>query len=700
MATPTLAPEGGGPIGTCAWRTAGAWARAGHEVTVFAPAPLHGGGCSDRLEVEPLSPGLTRVRWGPEYVADARRRLAGPALASWQCAAAVAARRQAVGPPDALEVQAHQGLGYFLLMRQRTLDPLLQGFPIGVAVHAPPWLVDPLDQAPMYRLPRYWAGEMERASLAAAAGVVVASQPLLDQLAPLVAEVPRLVVPPPLADDDGPLIPPSGSAAAVLAEGTLARHAGSLDLLMAMRVLWDEGWAVPLEVLGGSGWHHPQRQSMQAYLEHAYLPYVQRGLVQFRGETSGEAAAAVVQAAGVAVVPALLDTNPYALLGAMARGQVVVATDGGLARDLVRSGDNGILVPAGSPGALADGIRAALTMPAGRRRAMGQRAAVSARAAAGAGRVAAAKADWYRELAQRDHPRHFPFVAPVRRRAPPPAAAPRLTAVVPHYNLGEYLEEAIHSVLASTVVPDEILVVDDDSSDPASIARLYHLQARYPQVGVVRVPHGGPAPTRNAGARLAHGQFVAFVDADDRVDPRYFERALEIFAAYDNVSMVCAWVAGCGAREELWPTWTTGSPYALFQNVFSYSSMVVRRDALLADGLGDPTFVHGMEDWEAGVGLLLAGHGGVAIPEPLYQYRLRAGSRSRGANPARMLDQYRRIVAKHRVGLTPHLPVLAGLLNANGPQYGANHPTEPAAWVQQELAESSLAEAGAAERRT
>ncbi len=690
LATPEFPPAGVGALGTYAARTVAAWTRAGHEVAVFVPDEALD---SDRLRtvaVNEPSCSLIVVRYGLQYAADARRRLDGSALVSWQCAEAVAEHVERVGRPDVLEVQDRYGLGYFTLMRRRTFDPRLRGFPVVVAVHAPKWLVDPLDEAPAYRLPGYWAGEMERAALAAADGVLLPSTYWADRLAPGMGDVPRLVAMPPLGAADAEEAPLTAPGGGVLVAGPLGRGAGSLELFSAMKALWAAGCTTPLDVVGGSAWYYPQQQTMQAYLTRVYAPFLARGLIRFhRGGRGADADAALRPR--VVVEPSLAETSPYPLLEAMARGQVVVASDAGSARDLIRSGENGVLVPAGRADALAAGIREMLALSPARRDALGRAAEATARRVADADRVTAAKATWFAALASSPARARttFPFVGlvqPVPQRVPPPAGAPRLSVIVPHYNLGHYVEQAVQSVLAGTVVPDEVLVVDDDSRDPASVARLYRLAARYPAVAVVRVAHGGPAPTRNAGARMARGQFVAFVDADDQVDRRYFERALAIMAAYDNVSMVCSWVGGFGAREEIWPTWTTGSPYALFQNMFSFSSMVVRRDALLAHGLGDPTFVHGMEDWEAGVGLLLAGHGGVAIPEPLYHYRLRAGSRSRGANPARMLDQYRRMVAKHREALKPHLGVLAGLLNANGPQYGVNHPTEATFWVQQEEA--------------
>ncbi len=103
--------------------------------------------------------------------------------------------------------------------------------------------------------------------------------------------------------------------------------------------------------------------------------------------------------------------------------------------------------------------------------------------------------------------------------------------------------------------------------------------------------------------------------------------------------------------------------------------MVVQRDAFIQAGRNDPALARGLEDWDAGIGLWLAGSGGVVIPEPLYRYGLWAGSMARGDNPGSLLDSYRRLIDKHHEALAPHLPEVLGALNANGPPYLA-----PSTW--------------------
>ena len=90
-------------------------------------------------------------------------------------------------------------------------------------------------------------------------------------------------------------------------------------------------------------------------------------------------------------------------------------------------------------------------------------------------------------------------------------ATPAVSVIVPVYNGASFLAEAIESVLAQSLPPDEILVVDDGSTDDSA-----DVAARYaPQVRVISRQNGGCGAARNSGIREARGTLLAFLDADD-----------------------------------------------------------------------------------------------------------------------------------------------------------------------------------------
>ncbi len=111
-------------------------------------------------------------------------------------------------------------------------------------------------------------------------------------------------------------------------------------------------------------------------------------------------------------------------------------------------------------------------------------------------------------------------------------ARPRLSLVVPVYNVAAYLPRCLESLAALTPPADEIVVVDDGSTDecPAILAAWAD---KLPQMRVIRQENGGLSAARNTGLAHAKGKWLAFVDSDDFVDPEAYGRLMEMAEADD-----------------------------------------------------------------------------------------------------------------------------------------------------------------------
>jgi len=110
---------------------------------------------------------------------------------------------------------------------------------------------------------------------------------------------------------------------------------------------------------------------------------------------------------------------------------------------------------------------------------------------------------------------------------------PLVSVVIPCHNQARFLTEAIESVLAQTYAHYEIVVIDDGSEDNTG-----EVAARYPTVRCVRQENRGLAAARNQGVRESRGEYLVFLDADDRLLPGALEAGLECAAANPECALV------------------------------------------------------------------------------------------------------------------------------------------------------------------
>jgi len=110
---------------------------------------------------------------------------------------------------------------------------------------------------------------------------------------------------------------------------------------------------------------------------------------------------------------------------------------------------------------------------------------------------------------------------------------PLASIVIPCYKQAHFLPESVESVLAQTYREIEIVVVDDGSPDNTA-----EVVARYPTVQCLRQQNRGLAEARNAGFRASKGEYVLFLDADDRLTPDAVEAHICCFAKHPDAGFV------------------------------------------------------------------------------------------------------------------------------------------------------------------
>jgi glycosyltransferase involved in cell wall biosynthesis len=213
-----------------------------------------------------------------------------------------------------------------------------------------------------------------------------------------------------------------------------------------------------------------------------------------------------------------------------------------------------------------------------------------------------------------------------------------VSVVIPAYNAGRFLDEAVSSVLVQSHPALEIVIVDDGSRDntPALIRKLEaESGADRPIRGIVQA-NAGPSAARNAGIDAARGEFLAFLDADDRLHPAKIAEQVAILKRDSQIGMaVAGWriitEAGAvtkriGGAGEGFLSFET----LLFRNEIGTPSAVLARTALLRQLGGFDRGLRYCEDLELWLRFALLENGRIwNIGRPLFDRREREGQATR-----------------------------------------------------------------------
>ena len=213
-----------------------------------------------------------------------------------------------------------------------------------------------------------------------------------------------------------------------------------------------------------------------------------------------------------------------------------------------------------------------------------------------------------------------------------------VSAIIPTFNSAAFISEAIDSVRAQTCSVDEIVIVDDGSTDATK-----EIAAGYPEVRLICQNHLGPAAARNTGIRQVRTQYIAFLDSDDIWLPNKIETQMSALDAYPSAAFSFAPLSAFLTIEtikELYDLYLPHElrswcevhsfrdgvafgdvyPLLLIVNCMQTSSVMVRRQAVLDLGMFDESLIHG-EDHD--LWLRLAHRwSAVYIAAPIAKYRV------------------------------------------------------------------------------
>lgn len=197
---------------------------------------------------------------------------------------------------------------------------------------------------------------------------------------------------------------------------------------------------------------------------------------------------------------------------------------------------------------------------------------------------------------------------------------PLVSAIITCYNYGEFVGEAIESLLAQTYSNIEIIAIDDGSTDNSlQVINKYQSNLR-----VISRANHGIVYTRNEGLRIAKGEYAVFLDADDFFDKGYIEQMVAI-AEKTHADVVYPNWHVFGDQEYRTEFAEFDVQKLIKQELHCTAESLIRRSATVDHEFESVAIA---EDWDYFLGLALAGKKFVLAADSYINYRVRTGTRA------------------------------------------------------------------------
>lgn len=202
---------------------------------------------------------------------------------------------------------------------------------------------------------------------------------------------------------------------------------------------------------------------------------------------------------------------------------------------------------------------------------------------------------------------------------------PKVSVVIPCYNLGSFVEETLASVRAQTFQDLEIILVDDGSTDVATRAVVDRIKAEG-GVRVFRTENQGLPATRNFAISQADGEYICCLDADDLLHKQFVAACAAVLDAdsEQHLGFVTTHVKVFGEQNSYWYCSDYDPELLLIENVVHVASMF--RKQVWQEVGGYAVNLSGFQDWDFWIAVVEAGYRWALVKRPLFRYRDREGS--------------------------------------------------------------------------
>lgn len=219
----------------------------------------------------------------------------------------------------------------------------------------------------------------------------------------------------------------------------------------------------------------------------------------------------------------------------------------------------------------------------------------------------------------------------------------KVSVIIPCYNQGKYVTDAIDSVLDSNFNDLEIIVVNDGSTDEKTNTLLHTIQR--PKTKVIETENQGASQARNTAILASQGEYILPLDADDIIYPTYIGKAVAELDNHQDLGIIYAKGEYFGLKHGIWELPEYSLKQIINNNCIPVCGMFRRQDYNKTSGY-NANMIDGLEDWDFWLSLIENGVKVKILDEILFKYRQVNNSRTASLKGKKDITHYQ-IVNNH-----------------------------------------------------
>lgn len=203
----------------------------------------------------------------------------------------------------------------------------------------------------------------------------------------------------------------------------------------------------------------------------------------------------------------------------------------------------------------------------------------------------------------------------------------KISIIITCYNLGEYLDYAVSNLIPLIKKYSlEILLVNDGSNCKETILKINEIEKKFKDVTIVNQTNQGLGKARNNGIKLAKGNYIIPLDADNRLREDFIKKAIEILDSDKTISVVHGDAEFFGNKQGIWKSKPFDVNEIVLNNYIDACACFRKSSWEIVNGYDEKMPYMGFEDWDLWLRMWNKGLSFCYVNEVFFEYRVRQNS--------------------------------------------------------------------------